>query len=118
MSNKNGSSWCAPATRLAIYLRDHLCCAYCGSSTESGAQLSLDHLQPRELGGTNEPSNLLTACVSCNAARQDLPLREWLATLRDKGRDTTGLAARIRRQTARKLDRTAAKRILAARKAA
>lgn len=118
MSNSHGSHWARPDLRLACYMRDEWACAYCGAAAEDGAALSLDHLQPRELGGGNEPSNLITACVSCNSARQALPLRAWLASLRDKGRDTKGLAARIRRLTAKPLDRAAAKKILAARKAA
>ncbi len=118
MSNAHGSKWIRPEKRLAIYARDGWACVYCGATAEEGVQLSLDHLQPRELGGSHDAANLATSCVSCNAARQDKPMREWLAALRDKGRDTAGLAARIRRLTARKLDLAAAKQVLAARKAA
>ena len=32
-------------------------------------RLSLDHLDPWSAGGTNDPSNLVTACLVCNARR-------------------------------------------------
>lgn len=74
MTNKNGSKWCRPSTRLAIYLRDHLQCVYCLASLEDGAQLTLDHVKPRERGGTNAARNLVTACLACNSRRQDKDL--------------------------------------------
>lgn len=117
MSNEHGSKWIRPEKRLAIYLRDGMACAYCGARAEDGAQLSLDHLQPRELGGTHDTTNLVTCCVSDNSARQDSSMREWFVTLRDRGIDTSKLSARIRRATARRLDLAAAKKMIAARKA-
>lgn len=114
MSNANGSKWIRPEKRHAIYLRDGYCCAYCGAED----RLTLDHLVPRELGGGHGEANLVTACLACNSARHDLPLRAWLAVLRDRGIDTDGLARRIRRLTMRPLDRAAAKALLAARRAA
>ena len=118
MSNAHGSKWIRPEKRLAIYLRDGMACAYCGARAEDGAQLSLDHLQPRELGGSHDASNLVTCCVSDNASRQDSSMREWFAVLRDRGVDTSKLSARIRWLTERKLDISAAKKMIAARKAA
>ena len=101
----NGSKWIRPTKRLAIYCRDGHGCLYCGAGIEDGATLTLDHLVARELGGTNDDGNLVTACLSCNAAKRALTLREWLAFLRDHGTDTAGLAAKVRKHTARKLDR-------------
>jgi len=118
VSNVNGSHWIRPEKRLALYARDGFACVYCGAAADEGAALSLDHLQPRELGGTHDASNLVCSCVHCNSARRDLPLRAWLATLRDQGTDTTGLAARIRRLTARPLDLAAGRALLAARRTA
>jgi hypothetical protein len=60
-----------PLKRLSIYLRDGLACVYCGASTETGAQLTLDHVKPACQGGTNEATNLVTACRKCNCSRQD-----------------------------------------------
>jgi 5-methylcytosine-specific restriction endonuclease McrA len=64
-----GGKWCHPTTRLAIYLRDGLACAYCGATVEDGAILSLDHLTPHSLGGGNDAKNLVTACKRCNSSR-------------------------------------------------
>lgn len=64
-----GMNWCRPSTRLAIYLRDGLACVWCGAGVEEGARLTLDHLKPHSKGGSNAPSNLLTACKRCNDSR-------------------------------------------------
>lgn len=110
-----GSKWCRPSTRLAIYHRDGFCCVYCGATAESGAQLTLDHVLACELGGDNNPTNLITACLSCNSSKQDATTRQWFATLRDRGIDTAEVGPRVRRQTARKLDRAEGLRLLALR---
>lgn len=117
MSNANGSSWVRKEKRLALYHRDGFSCIYCGESADDGAALSLDHVTPRELGGTHEATNLITSCVSCNSSRRDLSLRAFFVILRDKGIDTTGLAAKIRRQTRKSLDMKAGRALLAARRA-
>lgn len=57
-----GSRWIQPSTRLAIYHRDGFACVYCGHGAEDGAVLSLDHVLACELGGSNEPTNLVTSC--------------------------------------------------------
>lgn len=62
-------NWIRPNTRLAIYLRDGLACAWCGMSVEDGAQLTLDHCKPRSKGGKNDPTNLITSCFRCNSSR-------------------------------------------------
>lgn len=111
-----GSKWCRPSTRLAIYLRDGFCCAYCGDAADEGAVLTLDHILACELGGGNEPENLITACLSCNSAKRDLTMRAWFAMLRDRGIDTSAMAATIRRQARRQLDRAEGRRLAAMRK--
>lgn len=112
MSNVAGSKWIRPEKRVAIYLRDGYACAYCGSES----RLSLDHLRPREVGGSHDATNLVTSCVPCNSARRDLSMRSWLQVLRDRGVDTSTMARRIRQLSARKLNMPAAKALLAARK--
>jgi hypothetical protein len=114
MSNVHGSKWIRPAKRLAIYARDGFACVYCGSED----RLSLDHLTPREIGGTHHATNLVTSCVSCNSARRDLPMRGWLAMLRDNGVDTDGMAKKIRKLSTAPVDIALGKSLLAARKAA
>jgi len=110
MSNDSGSKWIRPEKRLAIYARDGFACCYCGSED----QLSLDHLQPRELGGSHEAANLVCACVHCNSARRDTSLRAWFQSLRDRGIDTSKLSAKIRRLTSRPIDLAVGRQLLAA----
>jgi|SRR5580658_3014765 5-methylcytosine-specific restriction endonuclease McrA len=118
MSNAHGSKWIRPEKRLAIYHRDGFACAYCGHTSEQGAALSLDHVTPRELGGSHDAMNLVTSCVSCNSARQDLPLHDWLDTIADQGVDPRTLAKKIRTLTHTSLDMSEGKKLLAARKTA
>jgi len=70
-------NWIRPHTRLSIYLRDGLACAWCGQSVEDGAQLTLDHCKPRSKGGSNETTNLVTSCFRCNASRGTRSLKAF-----------------------------------------
>lgn len=112
-----GSKWIQPVKRLQLYLRDGMCCTYCGRTIEEGAVLSLDHILACELGGTNEATNLITSCVPCNSAKQDLTTRAWFAVLRDRGIDTAKIGPKIRRLVAIDIAqfKAAAKAILASR---
>lgn len=101
--NKNGSHWIRPEKRQAIYARDDFRCCYCGSGITDGVMLTLDHVQPRELGGENEAGNLVTACLHCNAAKRDLPLRQFIVVLTDQGQDPQLVARRVRNAQARKV---------------
>ena len=95
-NNTNGSKWIRPDKRLAIYMRDGFTCAYCGSSgVRDRVPLTLDHLQPRELGGTNEATNLVCACRDCNTNRRSVGLDDWLARLPD----SSAIAQRINTRT-------------------
>ncbi|HVQ45126.1 MAG TPA: HNH endonuclease [Candidatus Saccharimonadia bacterium] len=57
--------------RFRILARDHFRCVYCGASAHDGARLHVDHVRPRSQGGTNDPSNLVTACSDCNLGKSD-----------------------------------------------
>jgi hypothetical protein len=113
-----GSNWIKRAKRLAIYARDGHCCVFCGRGSETGVQLTLDHVLACELGGTNAASNLVTACFSCNSSKQDLVLADWVQVLADRGVDTETLGDRIRTQTAQPLDMAEGRRLEALRNAA
>jgi hypothetical protein len=65
---------------MAIYLRDSFTCLYCGKDMHNSppSGISLDHLIPRVVEKNNDPSNLVTACHSCNSARQDTDWQEFL----------------------------------------
>jgi 5-methylcytosine-specific restriction endonuclease McrA len=110
--NVHGSKWIRPEKRAAIYLRDSSKCVYCGSHD----RLSLDHVIPRDLGGTHQETNLVTACVSCNSKRQDTPLKKWIVQLHNQGADVKGLGARITKLTKAKLDIAAGKQAIADKK--
>jgi len=84
---KHGSKWIRRSTRLAIYHRDGFACVYCRSTL----RLTLDHVTPSNRGGRNAPHNLVTACFSCNSARQALTMRSWYRRLREQGVDTKKL---------------------------
>ena len=103
--NRNGGKWIRPHKRRAIYSRDGFACVYCSESVEIRATATLDHLVPRELGGTNHESNLVTCCFPCNCAKQDLSIRSWFVVLRDRGVDTDKVGPRIRRLTRKSLKR-------------
>jgi hypothetical protein len=78
--NGRGSKWITPVKRLAIYLRDEFRCVYCGRDLHDAhpRELTLDHLTPRCKGGSNEHTNLITACLNCNSRRQHRGVTQWL----------------------------------------
>ncbi|OZC54879.1 hypothetical protein CH289_07930 [Rhodococcus sp. RS1C4] len=51
--------------------RDNHTCRYCGA-TAPEVKLAVDHVIPVALGGFDEPSNLVTACVPCNAGKSSI----------------------------------------------
>lgn len=56
--------------KLQIRQRAEYLCEYCHSSEEaSTSQFTIDHLQPRSLGGSDELENLALACHRCNIRR-------------------------------------------------
>jgi 5-methylcytosine-specific restriction endonuclease McrA len=63
----NGGHWIRTEKRHRIYERDGWRCVWCTCDVRMWA--CLDHVLPRERGGSNHESNLVTSCVSCNAAR-------------------------------------------------
>lgn len=63
--------------RFEILRRDNFACRYCGASAPE-VKLTVDHVKPKALGGTDDPSNLVTACAGCNSGKSssapDAPL--------------------------------------------
>ena len=54
-----------------VFARDGFRCVYCGFDGNGFAQwrqLSVDHLRPKNAGGTDDPDNLVTACNFCNSS--------------------------------------------------
>lgn len=56
--------------RFKIYRRDGFTCQYCGRTARE-MELSIDHIIPISKGGTNDASNLTTACMPCNRGKSD-----------------------------------------------
>lgn len=52
---------------MAVEELDRGRCAYCRTAeTISGSRLSIDHIEPRSLGGADEIANLCQCCRACN----------------------------------------------------
>ncbi len=56
----------------AIFERDSGHCVYCGRTSQH-----VDHIHPRIKGGTDEASNLVSACARCNQSKHDSEWLEW-----------------------------------------
>jgi hypothetical protein len=54
--------------RYEILRRDNHSCRYCGASAPD-VRLTVDHVVPQALGGTDDPSNLVAACADCNSGK-------------------------------------------------
>lgn len=84
-------------TREEVYARCDWSCFYCGveaqwdSVSSAMTGLTIDHVVPRSLGGSNDSWNLVAACLSCNAmkgaARPPIELISWARDLFDADPD-------------------------------
>lgn len=109
---------CRPDKRVALYLRDGLACTYCSSGIEDGIKLTLDHVIPHSLGGSNDESNLVTACFTCNSARGNRDYKDFaekVAGYRNHDRTGAEIVAHIDATRQRPLDRKQAQELLARR---
>lgn len=55
-------------TRYEVLRRDNHTCRYCGGAAPD-VVLTVDHVTPVALGGTDDPTNLVAACKDCNAGK-------------------------------------------------
>lgn len=60
-------------TRFEVFKRDGFICQYCGN-TPPKVVLEADHIVPVSKGGTNDMTNLATACFTCNRGKRDIEL--------------------------------------------
>ncbi|MEU9578822.1 HNH endonuclease [Streptomyces chilikensis] len=58
--------------RYEVLRRDNHTCRYCGAAAPD-VKLTVDHVVPQALGGSDEPSNLVTACEACNSGKTSVP---------------------------------------------
>jgi hypothetical protein len=56
------------SVRFAVFDRDSFTCQYCGRRPPE-VTLVVDHAHPVVEGGDNDPVNLVTSCVDCNAGK-------------------------------------------------
>jgi 5-methylcytosine-specific restriction endonuclease McrA len=62
-----------PLTRKNIFERDNNACQYCGSVS---SHLTIDHIVPKQKGGTDNWENLVTCCQFCNNKKSNFLLSE------------------------------------------
>lgn len=67
------------STQVSVITRDNGRCVYCG---DTDGPFHLDHIWPVSRGGSNEESNLVTACASCNLSKGSKTLLEWMEAKR------------------------------------
>jgi hypothetical protein len=80
---RNGRQAISKSIRFEVFKRDSFKCQYCGAEAPN-VLLHIDHIKPVAKGGTNDITNLITACVACNSGKRDVPLDEHTAVT--KGR--------------------------------
>ena len=59
-------------TRFEVLRRDNHACRYCGAIAPD-VQLTIDHVIPQSLGGSDRPDNLVAACKDCNSGKSSTP---------------------------------------------
>jgi hypothetical protein len=69
--------------RFEVFKRDSFKCQYCGHSAPD-VVLEVDHIHPVAGGGTNDITNLVTACDSCNGGKSATPLSDDAAVKKSK----------------------------------
>lgn len=62
-------------TRFEVFKRDRYTCVYCGAHPPD-VLLHVDHVVPQAAGGSDEITNLITACQACNLGKSDRLLME------------------------------------------
>lgn len=54
--------------RFSVFSRDGFTCKYCGRQSDE-VKLVIDHIDPVANGGTNDETNLITSCETCNQGK-------------------------------------------------
>ena len=57
--------------RFDVFRRDNYRCKICGSSSDQGVQLHVDHVVPISKGGKSDFDNLQTLCERCNIGKSN-----------------------------------------------
>lgn len=59
--------------RFEVLKRDGFACVYCGAAAPA-VVLNVDHVVPVVSGGTDDPTNLVSSCATCNNGKGAIPL--------------------------------------------
>lgn len=95
-------------TRFEVLKRDDYTCRYCRSAE---GELTIDHVVPIALGGTDESDNLVAACRDCNSGKASTsPTEETVADVKEA--DIKWAAAMARAAEIRAADRRIAHQYL------
>lgn len=70
LHRKLSSGYVSGTLRYEVLKSAKFCCELCGISAEEKA-LEVDHIVPRNHGGTDDLSNLQALCYSCNSMKRD-----------------------------------------------
>lgn len=68
-----------------LFEEDGPFCVYCATKYENHVELTLDHVIPKTLGGSNEIFNLVLACTNCNrnkGGKSEIKLVNFLLQMR------------------------------------
>lgn len=78
--NSHPETWKAklPFKREEILKRDNYTCYYCHQKFDS-IYLHVDHKIPLVRNGTNNPTNLVTACINCNSEKGNMTSQEYIS---------------------------------------
>lgn len=79
--------------RFEVLRRDGFACRYCGAKAPH-VELTVDHVTPRALGGTDTADNLVAACQPCNAGKTSSSPSE--PTVADVAADALRWSAAVR----------------------
>ncbi|GGH72733.1 hypothetical protein GCM10010978_09920 [Compostibacillus humi] len=60
-----------------LWIFSEPCCAYCGKEVPEQDR-TLDHITPIKYGGSNTFDNVMMACRSCNSAKADRPVYDFI----------------------------------------
>ena len=64
--------------RREVFERSHGRCHYCRETLTLDGKWHIEHMIPRALGGADESTNLVAACVPCNLSKSDRTALEFV----------------------------------------
>lgn len=70
--------------RAEIFSKTNGCCCYCGKALNPFKEMDVEHVDPRNNGGSNAIENLYMSCPSCNRRKQDKTLEQYRMWLKEQ----------------------------------